>query len=166
MNCSLAQTLNVIGERWSLLIIRDASFGISRFDDFQKSLGVARNMLSTRLKQLNESGVLCKEVDERGRFEYKLTEKGWELMPVLLAMTHWGDRHVPDEKGDRIVFVEKKSGEPIQPMAIHNAEGEAVRYYEIKPTFRPALKWSCTTGHIDYRNFILDKKKPRRSGVS
>ena len=85
MNCSLAQTLSVIGERWSLLIIRDASFGVSRFDDFQRSLGVARNMLSLRLKQLTEAGILAKQEDERGRSEYRLTDKGWDLMPVLLA---------------------------------------------------------------------------------
>ena len=69
MNCSLAQTLNIVGERWSLLIIRDASFGVCRFDDFQKSLGVARNMLSMRLKQLTEFGILEKRVDEGNRTE-------------------------------------------------------------------------------------------------
>lgn len=140
MNCSLAQTLHVVGERWSLLIIRDASFGISHFDDFQKSLGVARNMLSMRLKQLTAAGVLEKVVDETGRHGYKLTEKGWDLMPVLLSMTHWGDKHVPDEKGDRIVFVDKKTGRPIAPMSVRNADGEAVEHYEIKPTLGPAIR--------------------------
>ena len=139
MNCSLAQTLHVVGERWSLLIIRDASFGISRFDDFQKSLGVARNMLSMRLKQLTATGVLEKVEDEAGRHEYKLTEKGWDLMPILLSMTHWGDKHVPDKKGARIVFVDKKTGKPIAPMSAHNAGGEPVEYYEIEPTLGPAL---------------------------
>lgn len=140
MNCSLAQTLNIVGERWSLLIIRDASFGVSRFDEFQKSLGVARNMLSMRLKQLTEAGILQKVTDEGGRHEYKLTEKGWDLMPVLLAMTHWGDKHVPNKKGDRIVFVDKKTNRPIQRMSIHNADGEPIKYYEIKATFGPALR--------------------------
>ncbi len=139
MNCSLAQTLNVVGERWSLLIIRDASFGISRFDDFQKSLGVARNMLSTRLKQLTEAGILEKQGDERGKSEYKLTDKGWDLMPVLLAMTHWGDKHAPSEKGDRIVFVEKETGEPIAPMRVHSADGKPLNYYEIRATVGPAM---------------------------
>ena len=140
MNCSLAQTLHVVGERWSLLIIRDASFGISRFDDFQKSLGVARNMLSMRLKHLTAAGILEKVVNEAGHHEYKLTEKGWDLMPVLLSMTHWGDKHVPDKKGGRIVFVDKKTGRPIAPMSVHNADGKPVEYYEIKPTLGPAIK--------------------------
>lgn len=132
MNCSLAQTLNVVGERWSLLIIRDASFGVSRFDDFQKSLGVARNMLSTRLKQLNEAGILSKSPDAGGRFEYKLTEKGWDLMPVLLALTHWGDKYLPPEKGERIVFVDRESGRPIRPMSAYNADGEPLSYFELR----------------------------------
>ena len=140
MNCSLAQTLNLVGERWSLLIIRDASFGISHFDDFQRSLGVARNMLSMRLKQLTEAGILAKMADEKGRKEYKLTDKGWDLMPVLLSMTHWGDKYVPDDKGDRVVFVDKKSGRPIQSMSIHNADGESLKYYEIKSTMGPAME--------------------------
>ena len=133
MNCSLAQTLSVVGERWSLLIIRDASFGVSRFDDFQKSLGVARNMLSTRLKQLTEAGILVRTPDEQGRFEYRLTEKGWDLMPVLLAMTHWGDRHMPPEQGERVTFVDKSKGRPIAPMAIRDADGKVLKYNEIRP---------------------------------
>ncbi len=135
MNCSLAQTLNIVGERWSLLIIRDASFGVCHFDDFQKSLGVARNMLSMRLKQLTESGVLSKTVDEGHRSEYHLTEKGWDLMPVLLAMTHWGDKHVPAEKGERVVFVDRKTGRPIEPMAIHDADGRTLEVREIRARF-------------------------------
>ena len=132
MNCSLAQTLSVVGERWSLLIIRDASFGICRFDDFQKSLGVARNMLSTRLKQLTEAGILEKRADEGGRFEYRLTDKGWDLMPVLLSLTHWGDKHLPAEQGGRVVFVDRQSGRPIQEMSARDADGRALRYYEIR----------------------------------
>ena len=77
MNCSLAQTLHVVGERWSLLIIRDASFGISRFDDFQKSLGVARNMLSMRLKHLTAAGILEKVVNDfdKARFPPVISEQ-------------------------------------------------------------------------------------------
>lgn len=135
MNCSLAQTLNIVGERWSLLIIRDASFGVSRFDDFQKSLGVARNMLSMRLKQLTEHGILEKTLDESNRTEYHLTEKGWDLMPVLLSMTHWGDKHVPAEEGERVVFVDRESGRPIESMSIHDADGKRLKVREIKARF-------------------------------
>lgn len=135
MNCSLAQTLNIVGERWSLLIIRDASFGVCRFDDFQKSLGVARNMLSMRLKQLTEHGILEKTIEEGNRTEYHLTQKGWDLMPVLLAMTHWGDKHVPAEKGERVVFVDRDSGRPIEPMSIHDADGKRLGVHDIRARF-------------------------------
>lgn len=94
MECSIARALDVVGERWSLLILRDAFYGVSRFDDFQRDLGVARNILTDRLAKLVAAGVLERTQYEQRppRFEYKLTRKGRELLPVLLTMMHWGDR--------------------------------------------------------------------------
>ncbi len=94
MDCSIARTLDVVGERWTLLILRDAFYGIRRFDDFQRSLGIARNVLADRLAKLVERGVLRREqYEERPpRHEYRLTDKGRDLFRVLLAMAHWGDR--------------------------------------------------------------------------
>ena len=114
MNCSLAQTLNIIGERWSLLILRDAFFGTKRFDEFQANLGIARNMLATRLKQLTDEGVLEKVRADAGHFEYRLTPKGLDLQPVLVAMTHWGDKHKPNPKEatGRPVEVKKPTQRP------------------------------------------------------
>ena len=86
MNCSLAQTLDVIGERWTLLIVRDAFFGIRRFDQFQRNLGIARNILATRLSQLVDEGILERRPTDDSRHEYVLTDKGLDLHPVLLAM--------------------------------------------------------------------------------
>src|SRR5688572_10322150 len=117
MNCSLAQTLDVIGERWTLLILRDAFFGIRRFDDFQRDLGIARNILSTRLRRLVEEGILERRVVDAGRAEYVLTDKGLDLQPVLLSMTHWGDKHRPHSKGKRVVFVDRATDRPIAPMS-------------------------------------------------
>src|SRR5574337_1401356 len=105
MNCSLALTLDVIGERWTLLILRDAFFGTKRFEEFQRGLGIARNILTSRLNRLVDEGILERRPAEAGRYEYVLTDKGLELQPVLLAMTHWGDRHKPHVKGKRVVFV-------------------------------------------------------------
>ncbi len=86
MNCSLAQTLNVIGERWTLLILRDAFFGAKRFGQFEKSLGVAKNILTSRINLLVDEGILEKrESAEGAHSEYVLTEKGWDLQPVLLV---------------------------------------------------------------------------------
>ena len=140
MNCSLAQTLDVIGERWTLLVLRDAFFGAKRFEQFQKSLGIARNILTTRLNRLVDEGILEKRAAKVGRFEYVLTAKGLELQPVLLAMTHWGDKHKPNPKGKRIVFVDRESGKPIQPMAVRAADGRVLAPREVKAKPGPGLK--------------------------
>lgn len=94
MNCSVAQCLDVVGEWWSMLIVRDAFLGVRRFDEFQSRLGISRNILTTRLTSLVEAGVLEKvPYQERPvRHEYHLTAKGRDLWPVLTTMREWGDR--------------------------------------------------------------------------
>ena len=94
-DCSVARALEVVGERWTILILRDAFLGVSRFDDFQRSLGVARNVLQTRLRRLVDEGLMeRRRYQERPvRYEYRLTERGDDLWPVLLALKHWGERH-------------------------------------------------------------------------
>jgi DNA-binding HxlR family transcriptional regulator len=91
--CSVARTLGIVGEQWSLLILRDAFLGVRRFDDFQQHLGIARNILSDRLGKLVEHGILSKrQYSERPvRHEYRLTSKGIDLFPVLFALQKWGD---------------------------------------------------------------------------
>ena len=139
MNCSLAQTLEVIGERWTLLILRDAFFGVRRFDDFQSDLGIARNILAARLKRLVDEGILERRSGEGGRGEYALTERGLDLQPVLLSMTHWGDKHKPHPKGKRVVFVDRATNQPIAPMSARAADGRALAPREIKGVAGPAL---------------------------
>lgn len=94
--CSVAGALGLIGERWTLLIVRDAFLGLSRFDEFQRSLGVASNVLAARLERLTEEGILAKTpYQERPeRFRYTLTPKGRDLFPVIAALMAWGDRYV------------------------------------------------------------------------
>jgi DNA-binding HxlR family transcriptional regulator len=94
--CSIARTLEVVGERWTLLIVRDAFFGRSRFDEFRTSLGIASNVLTDRLSRLVENGILERVPysEHPERFEYRLTEKGIELRVPLLALMQWGDRHL------------------------------------------------------------------------
>jgi len=96
--CSIARTLDVIGDRWSLLILRDGFYGVRRFEDFQHDLGVARNVLADRLAKLVERGVFERRLyaERPPRYEYRLTAKGRDLMPVLLTMMRWGD----DWEGD------------------------------------------------------------------
>ena len=93
--CSVARALEIVGERWTILIVRDAFLGVRRFDEFQRSLGVARNVLNTRLQRLVEAGVLeRRRYQERPeRFEYVLTDAGRELRPVVEALRDWGARH-------------------------------------------------------------------------
>jgi DNA-binding HxlR family transcriptional regulator len=95
-NCSIARALETIGERWTLLILRDAFLGTRRFDDFQRSLGIARNVLTVRLKSLTDEGLLeRRRYQERpARFEYRLTDKGIDLWPVLFTLMRFGDKHV------------------------------------------------------------------------
>src|SRR6201997_2336161 len=94
LNCSVAQTLEVVGDWWSLMIVRDIFFGVTRFDDIQRRLGIARNTLTDRLDWLCRHGVLTRAPHGDGgkRFEYRLTDTGRDLQPVLLAMMAWGDK--------------------------------------------------------------------------
>lgn len=96
-DCSAARALEIVGERWSLLIIRNALLlGTTRFGDFQRHLGLARNVLSVRLDRFVENGLMTRRPDPAGSayHEYVLTEKGHELLPIIIALTHWGDRWV------------------------------------------------------------------------
>ena len=139
MNCSLAQSLEIIGERWSLLIIRDTAFGIRRFDDIQKSLGIARNILTQRLSKLTNEGILVKARGKAGRMEYQLTDKGWDLQPLLLSLFQWGEKYQPHPKGERMCFVDRTSGNPIQPMAVRSSDGRLLKSADVWAKRGPGL---------------------------
>ena len=115
--CPVAQSLEIIGEWWSLLIIRDAFHGLRRFEGFQASLGIARNMLSRRLKALVAAGILERRpYSERPRrHEYRLTEKGRDLMPVMVALLVWGNRWLAPAAGPTALLVDRATGKPIEP---------------------------------------------------
>ena len=110
--CSIARSLEVIGERWTLLVLRDAFLGVRRFDDFQRSLGIARNVLAARLGRLVDEGVLEKVAYQQRpeRHEYRLTEKGLGLWPVIVALLRWGDEHYPEEAGPPRVLEHRDCG--------------------------------------------------------
>jgi DNA-binding HxlR family transcriptional regulator len=99
LDCSVAQCLEVIGEWWSMMIVRDAFLGVSRFEDFHRRLGISRNILQQRLRTLVDAGVLVRVPysEHPPRDDYRLTDKGRDLWPILTAMRQWGDRHAaPD----------------------------------------------------------------------
>jgi len=130
MNCSIAQTLEIIGERWTLLILRDAFRGVSRFEDFVQT-GMSRNVLTERLKNLVEHEILEKRPVDGKSSEYLLTVKGVHLQPVLLSITHWGDKYMANPKGTRTIFIERDTGKPIAPMSPYSADGRALKPTDI-----------------------------------
>jgi DNA-binding HxlR family transcriptional regulator len=112
MACSIARTLDVVGEPWSPLILRDVWVGIRRFDDIRADLGISSKVLAERLRWLVEQGVLeRRQYSERPpRHEYVLSEKGVDLCGVLMAMTAWGDRHLADEAGPPVLLRHRDCG--------------------------------------------------------
>ena len=118
MNCSIAKTLDVVGEWWTLLILRDAFRGTRRFDDFQASLGLARSVLTARLRKLTEHGILERHAysEHPPRYEYRPTEKGRALFPLIAAMLQWGDTWAPSEGGPPVVLIHDTCGNVTQPV--------------------------------------------------
>ena len=110
--CSIAGALEVVGERWSLLIVRDILLGLRRFDELQASLGVARNVLQTRLTRLVDEGVLEKRLyrDHPPRYEYRLTEKGLDLWPTIVALMRWGDQYAAPAAGPPVLLTHRACG--------------------------------------------------------
>ncbi|MEU9735138.1 helix-turn-helix domain-containing protein [Streptomyces sp. NPDC048002] len=102
-NCPVQRTLDLVGEKWTLLILRDAVNGVRRFDEFHRHIGLSEAVLSDRLRKLTASGVLTtvpyREPGSRSRNEYRLTRKGWDLWPVLIALRQWGETHAADPEG-------------------------------------------------------------------
>ncbi len=119
MACPIARSLQRVGEWWSMLIMRDALHGMTRFDQFQKSLGIAPNMLTRRLASLVEAGMLERRrySEHPPRDEYVPTERGRDFKPVLIALLAWGNRHFAPE-GESVVLVDKITGSPADPILI------------------------------------------------
>jgi DNA-binding HxlR family transcriptional regulator len=118
LTCSIARTLQVIGDRWTLLILRDAFRGVRRFDEFAADLGIARNLLTDRLHRLVAHGIFDKvQYQARpARFEYRLTAQGMDLSPALVALMRWGDAHLVDEPP--VVLVHGRCGHPLEQVFV------------------------------------------------
>jgi len=110
--CSIAGALEVVGERWSLLIVRDVFLGVRRFDEIQANLGIARNVLQTRLTRLADHGVLERRLyrERPPRYEYRLTEKGLDLWPTVVALMRWGDAHAAPPGGPPVLLEHRGCG--------------------------------------------------------
>jgi DNA-binding HxlR family transcriptional regulator len=134
INCSLVRTIDVIGDRWSLLILREAFFGTKRFDIFQSNLGIATNILSERLKELVKGEILqrIKDPDDARRFIYRFTKRGLDLYPIVLAMINWGDRWTSEEKGPPLLLYHKTCGHHLEAMMCCSNCGERVHAREVR----------------------------------
>jgi DNA-binding HxlR family transcriptional regulator len=135
MQCPIARSLERVGEWWSILILRDASLGLTRFDEFQESLGIAPNILTRRLKALVETGLLeRRRYNERPpRDEYVLTQAGRDFRPVLWALLAWGNKHFAPE-GASVVIVDSQTGVEAEPVLVDRKSGRPLT----APAFRSA----------------------------
>ncbi|MDX6915966.1 MULTISPECIES: winged helix-turn-helix transcriptional regulator [Pectobacterium] len=126
--CPVARALDVVGDRWALLIIRDAFDNRRRFSDFQRSLGVAKNILTDRLRTLVDEGILSVQpVSESSAYqEYVLTPKGEQLFPLVVALRQWGEQQLFAEGEAHSLLLDKHTGQPLQAMLPYSAEGQQV----------------------------------------
>jgi DNA-binding HxlR family transcriptional regulator len=140
--CSIARSLEVIGERWTLLILRDAIVGMERFEEFQESLGIASNVLTNRLKLLCDEGVLerVRDPERPGRPKYILTDKGRELGPALIVLMKWGDRHYPAPGGPPRLTLHAGCGGSIDADWLCDRCGERARPGELELPLGPGAR--------------------------
>jgi DNA-binding HxlR family transcriptional regulator len=124
--CSIARAMDVIGDRWTLLVMREAYYGTTRFDEFEYFVGAAPNILSNRLKKLIDTNMVRKVPvpGHRGRYEYVLTNQGRAFFPAYLALKKWGDDWLSEPEGPQVVFVERGSGRPVKYPALRAANGK------------------------------------------
>ncbi|MDB5409874.1 MAG: putative transcriptional regulator [Rhodospirillales bacterium] len=139
MQCPIARSLERVGEWWSILILRDAFQGLTRFDQFQKSLEIAPNMLTKRLNALVESGLLERRQysEHPPRDEYVLTERGRDFRPVLWALLAWGNKHFAPE-GASVVLVDSETGTPADPIMVDRTTGRPLTELAFKSAPGPA----------------------------
>jgi DNA-binding HxlR family transcriptional regulator len=143
-NCSVARTLAVIGEKWSLVVLREVFQGVRRFDDMRDRTGVPRQVLSDRLAHLVGEGVLrresYREPGQRERHEYRLTQKGIDLHPVLVALMAWGDRYAADPEGPSIELRHRECGAPVA-LVLECADGHGpLTARDVRPSPGPAAR--------------------------
>ena len=123
--CPIARSLDVVGEWWSLLIIRDAMLGVKRFSEFERRLGMAKNILTTRLKSLVEAGVLTvvPASDGSAYSEYELTQKGKDLLPTLVALRQWGEKYMFGDRDEHSTIFDRRNHKPLEKIKVRSADG-------------------------------------------
>jgi DNA-binding HxlR family transcriptional regulator len=138
--CPVARSLDIVGEWWSLLIIRDAMLGVKRFSDFERRLGMAKNILTARLKTLVEGGILrvVPASDGSAYNEYELTPKGADLLPVMVAFRQWGEKHMFPSGDEHSELHDKETHQPLAPIVVHSADGRPLGVDDLELAMSPA----------------------------
>lgn len=145
-NCTVRRTLDLVGEKWSLLVLRDAMNGVRRFDDFRRHMGLSEAVLADRLRKLVAAGILdtvpYREPGSRTRHEYRLTSKGWDLWPAVIALKQWGDRYTADPEGPPLEVQHRDCDEPVEAVVVcaggHGALTPWQAYTQPGPSARAA----------------------------
>ena len=165
MNCSIARSLEEVGEWWSLLIVRECTQGSTRFDEFQAQLGIARNILTTRLDRLTKLGILERfPLEDRANTEgYRLTKKGEDLYPVLVSLMQWGDRWLSLKGKPPTLLVDDTTGRPVEQIAVRGSDGRGLSFRDVR--FAPGPGATATTHQvIDSRNARVLAREQDRKG--
>lgn len=142
IHCSLARTLDIVGEWWTPLVLRDIALGVARFDDIQRDLGVSRKVLTERLDTLVEHAVLERRPYQHNpvRYDYVLTDKGAELIPVLMALMAWGDRWTAGNDGPPLVLRHQGCGQDTVPTISCSCCGEPIKYAQVTVRAGPGAR--------------------------
>jgi DNA-binding HxlR family transcriptional regulator len=132
--CSMARAMAVVGDRWSILILREAYYGTRRFDEFEYFIGVAPNILSNRLKRFVDAGIMRRVPlpEHSTRYEYVLTEKGRDFFPAYLALKKWGDDWLAEPQGPQVIFRERAAGREIEYPTLETATGKALQLEDVE----------------------------------
>ncbi len=133
IDCGLPQALEVMGERWSFMILRASFNGLKHFEEFLTELGIARNILSNRLAKLVDHGILKREpcADDRRKVEYRLTEKGFDLLPAMIALRQWGQKYGSEHVTEDPVLVDERDRLPVGPVSILSHDGRILGHMDL-----------------------------------
>ena len=143
-HCSIKKALDVVGEKWTLLVLREAIYGVRRFDDFARALKCGRAVLSARLKTLTDAGILkrveYREGDQRARAEYHLDEKGVDLFTTIHALSQWGERWMPPPDGPVARVIDRGSGRPVKAVLTSDPKVKSLSLRDLKIAPGPGAK--------------------------
>jgi DNA-binding HxlR family transcriptional regulator len=161
MNCSVAAALEILGERWSFLVIREAFLGSRRFEQFRANLGIARNVLTARLRALVAEHVLAPRLyqEHPERFEYVLTEKGRALYPIIVALMVWGDRWASPRNGAPAILVDRETRRPVEPALVDRRTGAPLELGKVRLAPGPGAN-AVTRRRLDPARRASAARKP------